>query len=57
MAKMIRVDDCISCPLVNSCKQWQNLTPQQRFILKTGTGIKNAILKNCPLDDINDADE
>ena len=53
--KMIVVEDCVSCPLMDGkCKAWKSLTPKQRFSIQVGHGMQNAILKACPLEDIEE---
>lgn len=48
--KMIIVEDCTACPLVSECKEFKKLTPKQRVYIMTYVGLKNAILKTCPLE-------
>jgi len=51
MAKQIItiVYDCIQCPKWLKCKPSKALTESQRFAIKTGIGLQNYILPDCPL--------
>ena len=49
--KIIIIEDCLQCPEWMKCKPSRALTAKQRFILSTGVGINNFILKGCPLKD------
>lgn len=53
MKKMIVINSCTECPKMGKCGPWKNLTPKQKFTLKTGVGIGNFILKGCPLEDFS----
>lgn len=51
MKKLILVENCLECPLINECKEWSKIPKKQQFLLTCGVGIKVGILKTCPLDD------
>ena len=50
IAKMIIIEDCMECPKVGKCSAWKKLTTKQKFVLKTGVGIGQFILKDCELE-------
>jgi len=54
MKKMIIIEDCLHCPNWLKCEASKKLTPKQRFMLMTGVGIGQFILKECPLKDLKD---
>lgn len=31
--KIIRVTDCMECPIIKTCKAWKGLTKQQRVFM------------------------
>jgi hypothetical protein len=47
MAKMLIINDCLECPNAKEC--FKKLSAKERFIIKTGVGLQNSILKTCPL--------
>ena len=56
ITKIIKINCCLDCPLIKDCKAWQRITPKQRFALSCSRGIKEFILKDCPLDDLENDD-
>ena len=54
--RMIVITDCMECPKIGECGAWKKLTPKQRFTLKTGVGVGKFILKDCPLQALEDGD-
>ena len=46
----------MECPKIGECGAWKKLTPKQRFTLKTGVGVGKFILKDCPLQALEDGD-
>lgn len=52
MAKrVIEIEKCTDCPYWGKCKAYKQLTPKQKFTLKTGCGVGDFILKGCHLDE------
>jgi len=47
--KIIVITECTLCPQWLKCKPSRCLSPQTRFYMLTAVGLKNAILKKCPL--------
>lgn len=48
--KIIKVNDCLECPLVVNCKEFKSLTPKQSILIKTCVGV-SGIIKTCKLED------
>lgn len=56
MSKYIKVEGCLDCPKIKTCKEWKKLTPQQRFSMKVGFGTI-FVLRNCPLPTLEEGSE
>lgn len=56
--KIIKVENCQSCPYEGTCKAWKDLTAKQRIYLSISNNVPHEfMLEKCHLEDegINNA--
>jgi hypothetical protein len=46
--KILIVENCMECPVIKDCKAWKELTPHNKFFMKTSAEAVK-ILPKCPL--------